>query len=386
MLTKTLMSTRLDYIDALRGIAILGVILVHTSQEIVGLSPRLFNFCSRGRYGVLLFFIVSALTLFMSINEREKSKSYSTISFYLRRLFRIAPLYYIGVVFYVLLDGFSSRYWAPNGITWIDIMENFFFLHGWTPTSINSVVPGGWSIATEMCFYIFIPFLYNTLKNIKSVSAAILISIISSQILNQVILKMFSPYYTESNNYLLSSFLYFWFPNQVPIFLFGILLFFLQREYLLVSNKNSRLFSLFFITVSIFFMYGATHLSYIPEYFIFGIAFVILGYSLSLYSNPLFVNKLICFIGNVSFSLYLWHFGVIRIVNHFLKNYISNISPEEALVIYFISIVIISVVIAYISYRVIEIPGIKIGSEIIKKYKQELKGKQVNKSKSVYKL
>jgi peptidoglycan/LPS O-acetylase OafA/YrhL len=384
---------RLHYIDALRGIAILGVILLHTGQGIVNLPPLLANFCSMGAYGVMLFFIVSALTLFMSINEREKSESYSTSSFYIRRLFRIAPLYYVGIIFYVLLDGFSARYWAPNGITFIDVIENFLFLHGWTPTSINSVVPGGWSIATEMCFYIFVPYIYKTVKSVKSALWMTLISLISSQILNKIVLIYFSSYYTESNNYLLSSFLYFWFPNQIPVFLLGVVLYFIsQKNKLFTFNlKNSKLLSVLFITLSIFItlsvflIYRFGHFQDIPANFIFGVAFVMLAYSLTLYSNPLFVNRFICFIGKISFSLYIWHFVVIRIVNYVRNEYLMklNITPSLSLVIYFTSTLLISLLIGYISYRRIEIPGMKIGADFIKRIdNNNLKNQQIDLSAS----
>lgn len=55
-------NSRIDWLDALRGWAILGVVLVHAGQSVhieSGLSSQLTD---AGRYGVQLFFIVSAPT------------------------------------------------------------------------------------------------------------------------------------------------------------------------------------------------------------------------------------------------------------------------------------------------------------------------------------
>ena len=66
------------YIDGWRGVAILLVMMVHTSQHcgndghgefLVGLSERFFN---SGARGVQLFFILSAFTLFNSSYRRFK--------------------------------------------------------------------------------------------------------------------------------------------------------------------------------------------------------------------------------------------------------------------------------------------------------------------------
>jgi hypothetical protein len=75
---------RVDYLDALRGIAILGVILVHSvilSHQggllgMVGLT---------GQRGVQLFYMVSAFTLFMSLDSRH-TEQFQWSNFFIRRL------------------------------------------------------------------------------------------------------------------------------------------------------------------------------------------------------------------------------------------------------------------------------------------------------------
>lgn len=84
-----------SYIDGWRGIAILLVIMVHTSQYcgnnghglfLLPFSERFFN---SGARGVQLFFILSAFTLFNSSYRRFKIDASPRRDFYLRRAFRI---------------------------------------------------------------------------------------------------------------------------------------------------------------------------------------------------------------------------------------------------------------------------------------------------------
>ena len=54
---------RLDWLDALRGLAVLAVVLVHTGQSLHLEPGVLQKISAAGQYGVQLFFIVSALTI-----------------------------------------------------------------------------------------------------------------------------------------------------------------------------------------------------------------------------------------------------------------------------------------------------------------------------------
>lgn len=90
---------KLDYIDDLRAMAIIMVIIVHTSQSISNLPYSLQLFTEYCRMGVQLFFVLSAITLCMSLS-RVSSNRENLIIFHLKRFFRIAPLYYFGIAFY----------------------------------------------------------------------------------------------------------------------------------------------------------------------------------------------------------------------------------------------------------------------------------------------
>ena len=104
---------KFDYIDALRGITILLVLLHHMPQEWqsmqVYLGESLFTaydaLITYSAHGVQLFYIVSAFTLYHSLFSRKES--FARIKFFPRRFFRIAPLLYF---YLVLIAGGSDKY------------------------------------------------------------------------------------------------------------------------------------------------------------------------------------------------------------------------------------------------------------------------------------
>lgn len=146
--------TLLPFIDALRGIAILGVILTHCGQWCHPDSATIRLICGAGARGVQLFFVMSAFTLYRSHVLRQEKSKYGIAKFFARRTFRVAPLFWMAIPFYLAVNGTAPNHNCPDGIGPRQILLTVTFLHGWFPDTVNSVVPGGWSIAAEMTFYL----------------------------------------------------------------------------------------------------------------------------------------------------------------------------------------------------------------------------------------
>ena len=137
------MTRRNQSLDFLRGVAILLVVLVHCQEESTGVVPGLSWFAKAyGGLGVQLFFIVSGYTMMLTYGDRLDLAA--ARSFYLRRFFRIAPLFWIAIVFYLLVTrGRGITNFAPDGVGVSDVLLTFFFLHSSSVTAYNSVVPSG---------------------------------------------------------------------------------------------------------------------------------------------------------------------------------------------------------------------------------------------------
>ena len=81
----------LTWVDAMRGWAILGVLMVH-----VGINENatvfLKTIIANGARGVQLFFLMSAFTMFYTYKRHFKEERKYVGNFFIRRFFRIAPL------------------------------------------------------------------------------------------------------------------------------------------------------------------------------------------------------------------------------------------------------------------------------------------------------
>jgi len=338
---------KIDYIDAIRGIAIIGVIVVHASQCVSPTNKILLRIMEEGARGVQLFYIASALTLCMSWESRSSNEKYPIRNFYIRRIFRIVPMFYIAILSYMLINGFAPGYWYPNGIKWWYIPLTATFLHGVHPETINSIVPGGWSIAVEMSFYAILPLLLPYIKSIKSCLIFFVIRLVLFA-LN----KFLIPYifiYPEPYKYLIISFSYMNFFGQLPIFIIGVFCYLIiQKNYprKLIAIICGSLFVIFFIE----FWYPQFK---IPHHIIAGALFSTFVIILANWPKQILVNKITTIFGKLSFSLYLTHFAILK---YFALIGLNEIffKSNLASILYVLCVVFIAMPVSLFFYHYIE--------------------------------
>jgi len=350
------------YVDALRGLAIIGVMLAHIGGGEY-LPTFLANIVNNGPLGVQLFFIVSAFTLFSSLSYRKENEKRPFVNFFIRRFFRIAPMYYLAIIYYLWQGGPSQAFWLGDAtkVTGANIASNFLFLHGLYPYWINSVVPGGWSIAVETSFYLLLPFLFLKIKNASHALNFVIIAFII-RIIFLIALRHVNPVGGEG---LWTGYLYFFLPNQLPIFALGILMFFIIKE---EYKPNFSTPTLLLLAALIFFNLTASS-GTLPYHILYGLSFVFLGLALSKRSYKIIVNPAICYIGKISFSLYLIHFAVIYWLEKFgfFSPSHSFFSGNLKYALNLIVVFILSIIVSSLSYKLIELPAQALGKKIIKK-------------------
>lgn len=364
------------YIDSLRGLAILLVIVVHAALHFQALSPDIFFLTFKGQYGVQLFFITSALTLFLSFKQRANVDKANTVRFFLiRRFFRIAPAFYLAILFYsmqMLLKPVST---IPNPVNLLNVVLSVFFVNGFFPTSINYVPPGGWSVAIEMIFYLLIPFLFSQIRSLKTAVVYFFVTLLFGIACNHVGAYLMTHYTNLDYSYHKTWYFYFWLPNQLPIFMLGIILFHLLKRDIRISKNSAVMIVVGSCAGLLGVFYSIKYFrleDVVPEHVLVGILFSCIVFAMSQARIRLLENRVTSYLGKLSFSMYLWHFFVLECMAFIIRR-VMPVAPFIQLAALYITAIPLICIVSSISYHKVELAGMKLGKKVIDK----LQGKPV---------
>ena len=99
------------------------------------------------------------------------------------------PLYYIAIIIGLYVYGFGSRYYlgSHNGISILNIVFHFFFLHGLSPYYVNSIIGVEWYIGVLFILYLISPFIYNKIKSLENAVFLFGVSTFLCEIIQRVV-------------------------------------------------------------------------------------------------------------------------------------------------------------------------------------------------------
>jgi peptidoglycan/LPS O-acetylase OafA/YrhL len=140
-------------LDGYRATAALAVLTTHVAfQTGVVTSGTLGALAGRLDLGVALFFVLSGFVLYRSYARAELTASPApSLRRYLRhRALRILPAYWV-----VVLVVLSSVDRAGHGTG--DVLRQGFLLQTFSRDQLLADLSQTWSLATEVCFYLFLP-------------------------------------------------------------------------------------------------------------------------------------------------------------------------------------------------------------------------------------
>jgi peptidoglycan/LPS O-acetylase OafA/YrhL len=183
-------------LDGLRFYAFLGVFLCHTLplettvyRNLHFPMPSLWASVSRsGAAGVDLFFVLSAfLITSLLLRERQETGEISLRLFYIRRILRIWPLYFLVIALGVVLSlAVPNRgrilYYDPS-LPWQYVAGYVMFVANWVYAVLgttHSICAPLWTVSIEEQFYLVWPALMKMLKRRAIITAGIVTFVLAT--------------------------------------------------------------------------------------------------------------------------------------------------------------------------------------------------------------
>lgn len=312
---------RIQSLDVLRGIAILMVILGHFSTVRIALGDASYHVSSLGRGGVMLFFLLSGYLVFRNIEKQD------TITFVSRRLFKIFPAYWVNVVLIVLLSALAGKEVFPLDV----VLGNFFMMQDvFRKESLSGVY---WTLLIEVKFYLFLAFQHFVLRD-----RGVLV------VLAALICVNIAVWAVRGHASLLLTFF--------PAFYVGIQI----RRAETAKWGRSAVLQLVGVTLVV-----AASLAAFDEYYgIWSAAYVIGEMVMLVVSLRAAVsNSVLSFFGRISYSHYLYHTAAGYV-------FLTLFPPSADLAFNVLAIVLViaaTTLIAFISYRLVEVPTVAFGKQ-----------------------
>ncbi len=179
------MQQRLPGVHGLRAIAALGIVVVHVRhvpKPLLAVPDGFSSVIWALWFGVPLFFVLSAFSLLYA-HDRDPGTKGWVIDYFIKRLFRIAPLFWAMIVFYL----YNPLY--PQAASPQTLLANVFFYFNFVPPLYQSFVWAGWTIGVEMPFYLCLPLIISRVRRplqaLTVLIVAMMISVAARYILAQ---------------------------------------------------------------------------------------------------------------------------------------------------------------------------------------------------------
>lgn len=360
-------------LNELRALAALSVIFHHIELfKFRGHIPSLYIYAEYfishlGKNAVYLFFVLSGfLITYLLFLEKSEFKTIFLRKFYLRRIYRIWPLYYtIFLISFLLIPflvntfqvfEFSPHYYNlikdPSNYTWKSKLLYFAFLPN-LALNLGLIVPGAsqsWSIGVEEQFYIIWPLLllFFNKKTIPYVFGLFLLW----PFINTL------KYFVDISDIIIMI------VKAIPFeFLaigsIGAFFYFHYRDFILKFSKLKALSLMFYFSLFILLIYPIFSLFY--QKLIIGVLFLFLIFNAIDDRNKFSLRNPYLFkLGKISYGIYMYHPFVMFLIFPFLNKFLlSNNLWYFNLLAYF-SIMGLTIILSHFSYEFLEKKFIKI--------------------------
>ncbi len=356
------------YLDGIRGIAALLVMTAHCMTWAAWDGP-----IKSAALAVDVFMILSGFLMAYHYREREKTQLWESPKtwyvFYVRRFFRIAPLYYLlmipSLVFYYQLNDFRRVLHVGNSglnaeiytlpLDLVHVLTHITFTFGLIPQYAASLAIPDWSLSLEMQFYAVFPFLMLLFRRFSYFWISISLCIVSF-IVNHFWLADFPQ----------PSFLLF----KINFFIIGILL--AEAYYF----KNRKTFTSICLIVLLIIISGYSRKA---EVILFVVALItaLMFYDEkddTLKINNFFVptknilsNRISRFMSDTSYSVYLAHNLLLMPLAYWFYSFPWFVSQPGYIkfMTLFAVVAPLTYFVAFVLFKYVEKPGIALGKFVL---------------------
>jgi len=342
-------------IDGLRAIAILPVIFYHAGLQIF----------SGGYVGVDIFFVISGYLISSIILSEIETGKFSLINFYQRRARRILPALFCAIListpfaWFILLPA-DLELFGNSAFSALTFWSNYIFyfeIDYFETSSKLKPLLHTWSLSIEEQFYIIYPILLIFFFKFgkKTFIIFLIISAIISLTLAQWAgnLKFTYPYFEKEFLFFnQSSLTNFFLPiGRIWELIIGILIaFYIKKNG--QPNRFNEILTLFGLILIFYSVFTFTPETNYPSFHTLlptiGTGLLILFMNSKTFIHKIFSQKLLVFIGLISYSAYLYHFPIFTFIEY--SNYLENSLLLK------IILILITFFISFVSWKYIEKP------------------------------
>ncbi|MEG2805480.1 acyltransferase [Stenotrophomonas sp.] len=351
---------RLAFLDALRGLAAVYVVLFHVMAmpaPALATGSILGAVLAMGGSGVALFFVISAFSLAYTMPRHARTPR-PLLSFYLHRVFRIAPLFFVLLAFSLWRDGRGSHAGHP----WPEILANLTFtfnlFKGWEA----GIVWASWAIGVEMLFYAVFPLLFGLITRPLHAWLAAIAGTAAALLAGAGVFG--APGLAAVGDYGLL--------RHLPVFLYGILAYHVFMALPSLSPGAARRRCLFALLAGVAGLAALTLASargwLAPGigWMLAGAGYAVVLIGLSRFPLRAVVNRVTSWLGQVSYSLYLAHPIVVAVLMPVFRRIQAHIAqPDLAYLACAALTLAVAIPLAYLGYRFVEVPGIRAGHRLL---------------------
>lgn len=333
-------------LNGIRTIAALAVVLSHITLSLrsFGLEPLTAHGLELGGYSVTIFFVLSGFLITYLLLREKADQPINIKFFYIRRMLRIWPLYYLYLILSLLTIFFFGISYNKSTIPF------YVFLLANIPFILSASLPflaHYWSLAIEEQFYLFWPFL---VKRSGQKFLKLVITITVSLIIIKIIFRILDIKYGWNLPYLAIT------VNRFHCMMMGGIgaVLYFRKDDRFLRLTSSKITQCFCWIILLFIMFNKFHFASVIDGDIVSALTVCIIISQVTKTNRIINLDTVFFdfIGKISFGIYIYHPLIIFFISKLL--FYKHAGALKDYVTVYVSVLLATLAVSWLSYNFFE--------------------------------